>query len=291
MSWWDRPLFEFGETPVTMASVLVLLVTLLVSAALARAIRLTVIRVLRGTDAGTEGRAYAAARIAEYLVFGLGCFVGLENVGVSMGALAAAGAFLSVGIGFGLQDIARNFLSGIVLLVERPVAHGDVIQVGDTLGTVEEIGLRATRITTLDGVSVIVPNSRLIGEEVQNLHGPTPDNRLRVLVGVAYGSDLRQVREVLLRVAEDHGLVLPQPAPYVFFNAFGDSSLDFELAVWIKDAARRPIVASELRFMMEAKLRANAISIPFPQRDVHVIRDLEGAGGPSGEPVPQASAR
>ncbi|MCA9604572.1 MAG: mechanosensitive ion channel [Myxococcales bacterium] len=276
MSWWETPLFRLGDSPVTVLSVIILSVTVLVSAIGARALRAGLVRVLRRGGATDEGRAYSIGRIVEYLVFTGGILIGLENVGVSLTALAAVGAVLSVGIGFGLQNIAQNFISGVILLIERPVSQGDVIQVGENLGRVEEIGLRATRVLTFDGISVLVPNSRLISEDVRNLQLPTSRNRLRVGVGVAYGSDLSLVRKILGEVAGADRRVLTEPAPRVFFQSFGDSSLDFELAVWIDDAWARPIVASDLRFAIDAAFRRHGVTIPFPQRDLHLVSGLPG---------------
>ncbi len=271
MSWWETPIFQLGESPVTVRSVVVLSITLLVVGVFARIARAGLMRLLRRGGTADEGRAYSIARIVEYLVFAVGVLVGLENVGVSLTALAAFGAVLSVGIGFGLQNIAQNFISGVILLIERPIAQGDVIDVGGTLGRVEEIGLRATRVLTLDGISVLVPNNRLISEDVRNLQLPSAQNRLRIAVGVAYGSDLSLVRETLSEVAAADSRVLEDPAPVVFFQSFGESSLDFELAVWLGDAWMRPRVASDLRFAIDAAFRREGIQIPFPQRDLHLV--------------------
>jgi len=271
MSVWDQELFRLGETVVTPTSLVVLSITALVTIVVARLIRTAVVRMLRRGGPGTEGRAYAVSRILEYGVYITGFLLGLENLGVSLTALAAVGAVLSVGIGFGLQNIAQNFISGIILLVERPVQHGDVVDVGGTVGAVEEIGMRATRVVTLDRVSILVPNSKLVTEEVRNFHVPNSVNRLRVGVGVAYGSDVELVRRVLVEAGEAHPDVLDDPAPRVFFQSFGDSSLDFELMVFLDNALLRLVVASDLRFAIDAAFRRNGVTIPFPQRDLHLV--------------------
>jgi len=269
-------LFHLGETEVTPLSLIIFTVTILVTLLAARLARAAVGRVFHRQGQVDEGTAYAVGRILQYALIVGGVLLGLENVGVSITAFAALGAILSVGIGFGLQNIAQNFISGLILLIERPVQTGDVLQLHDGLfGRVTEIEMRATRIVTPDGISVLVPNSKLISEDVRNLHAPQRTNRLRVAVGVAYGSDTAKVRESLLSVAEADDRVLTEPAPRVFFQDFGESSLDFELAVWLDDAETRPVVASDLRFAIDAAFREHRITIPFPQRDLHLVSGFD----------------
>lgn len=273
----DRELFHLGETGVTPGSLIVLLITVVVAAIAGRLVRQLAQRVLtRGTHGASEGAAYAVGRISQYLILVGGILLGLDNVGINMTALAAVGAVISVGIGFGLQNITQNFVSGVILLVERPVQKGDFVELaGNTEGQVVSIEMRATRVMTRDGISVIVPNSKLISDEVRNLSAPTGVNRLRVAVGVAYGSDIKRVRDVLEAAAEADGRVLKEPAPAALFRNFGDSSLDFELCVWLDHPQQRPKVASDLRFAIDRAFRENGIQIPFPQRDLHVKSGLD----------------
>lgn len=273
-------LFDLGETPVTPLSLIVLSVTILVTLVIARFARTALRRVLKRRI--HEGTAYAIARIAQYAIIVGGVLIGLDNVGVSITTFAALGAIVSVGIGFGLQNIAQNFISGLILLVERPIEVGDVLELANgELAKVIEIEMRATRIRTLDGVSVLVPNSKLISEDVRNLHAPLPNNRLRVAVGVAYGSDVQLVREVLMKVAQDDVRILSEPRPVVLFQEFGDSSLNFDLAVWLDNAELRPLIASDLRFAIDQTFREHNIEIPFPQRDLHIRSGLEHLRRPS----------
>ena len=275
----DFEMFHLGETPVTPLSLVLFAVTIGISMGLGRALRGVVMRVLAKRGNGSnEGIAYAIGRIGQYAVIVGGVLLGLDNVGISIAALTALGAVLSVGIGFGLQNIAQNFISGLILLVERPIQRGDVLEIDGVIGRVTEIEMRATRVLTLDGISVLVPNSKLISDNVRNLHAPSPNNRLRVAVGVAYGSDTAKVRDALLAVAAAHESVSEEPAPSVLFTAFGDSSLDFELAVWLTSAEARPTIASDLRFAIDEAFREREIVIPFPQRDLHLV-----SGWPRGE--------
>ncbi|MDQ3230910.1 MAG: mechanosensitive ion channel [Pseudobdellovibrionaceae bacterium] len=219
--------------------------------------------------------AYSLGNIAQYTVTIIGILIGLDNIGISLTALAALGAILTVGIGFGLQNIAQNFISGIIVLIERPVQKGDYIKIDDTIGLIDAISMRATRVLTRDNVALIVPNSKLISDTVINLTAPMGTYRVHVTVNIAYGSDVELVREVLMEVALSHSFVLKMPPPQVFFKDFGESSLAFELAAWLADPGPAPVVVSDLRFAIDAAFRKHKIHLPFPQRDLH-IRSVNG---------------
>jgi small-conductance mechanosensitive channel len=199
-----------------------------------------------------------------------GAYAGLDLANIAI----VAGA-LSVGIGFGLQSIVNNFVSGLIILAERPFQAGDWISVSGEEGTVKRINVRATEIETFDRASVIVPNSVLISGMVKNMVHRDRSGRVSVNVGVAYGSDAGQVRDLLLDCARAHSKVLGFPEPDVVFTDFGASSLDFELRCYLADISDGLTVRSDLRFAILEKLRAAGIEIPFPQRDVH-LRDLSG---------------
>jgi small-conductance mechanosensitive channel len=196
-------------------------------------------------------------------------------LGLDLSNVAIVAGALSVGIGFGLQNVVNNFVSGLILLIERPVKVGDWIKVGDAEGFVRRIQVRATEIETFNRASVIVPNSELISGTVVNLTHRDTIGRVEIQVGVAYGSDTAKVRDILLARAAAHPEVLSVPKPLVFFMAFGESSLDFELRAFIRNVDRRLGVASELRFAIDEAFRDAGIEIPFPQRDLHV-RTAEG---------------
>lgn len=261
-------LFRLSGNPVTPASILGLLGSLIFAVIAGRWAASLAKRFL--SSRGGEGTAYAVSRIAQYLTVCFVVLVGLDNFGLSLSSLTAVGAFLSVGVGFGMQNIVQNFVSGLILLVERPIKRGDIVRTGDTLGVVDEIAMRATRVLTRDGEAIIVPNSDLISNRVVNLSVPTTEYRARVAVGVAYGSDLDLVKETLIRVAKENPDVLDNHPVQVFFRNFGDSSLDFELCVWIDAPEDEPAVTSDLRFAIDAAFRAANIEIPFPQRDLHI---------------------
>jgi small-conductance mechanosensitive channel len=217
-----------------------------------------------------RGVREAVAIVIKYGFIALGAIVLLQLWGIDFSSLALLASALGVGIGFGFQDIAKNFGSGLVLVFERPIQIGDFIQIGDSMGTVERIGARSTEIKTLDQVSVIVPNSHLLEQEVTNWSHRNPISRLRVPVGVAYSSDPAVVRDILMEAGRNHPNTLATPAPNVFFTEFGDSSLNFELLVWIAEPAKQIQIRSDLYFQIERMLRQHDIEIPFPQRDLHV---------------------
>ncbi len=271
MIWLDylhADLFRLSGAPVTPASILALLVTLLGAGLAGRWVQRLARRLL--LRSGGEGAAYAMARIAQYAVVSVIVMVGLENFGLSLGSLTAVGAFLSVGVGFGMQNIVQNFVSGLILLIERPVKRGNVVRTGETIGVVDEIAMRATRIITRDGVAIIVPNSELITGRVVNLSAPTTVYRARVTVGVAYGSDTARVKDTLIALARRDPRVLEGRPPEVYFREFADSALTFELCVWLDDPQIEPDVTSDLRFAIDAAFREAGIEIPFPQRDLHL---------------------
>ena len=265
----DEPLFVVGGTAVTIASVVSFVVFVLVAYAASWLLRRSLHRVYR-RRAVDEGVQHALDRLMHYAVVALGTFLALENLGVSVTALAGLGAVLAVGIGFGLQNIAQNFVSGLILLLERPVKKGDFVQVGEVQGTVRDIRARATVVTTLDNVDIIVPNGQFITEPVTNETFGDRRVRMRLKVGVAYGSDVERVRRILAEVAAARPEVLSEPPPQVLFRDFGESSLDFELVAWLADPRDENPIASEMRFAIDRAFREAGVEIPFPQRDLHL---------------------
>jgi small-conductance mechanosensitive channel len=214
-----------------------------------------------------------------YVGVAIAIMVALSIAGINFASLAIIAGALSVGIGFGLQNVVNNFVSGIIMLVERPVRNGDWIVVGNTEGYVQRISIRTTTIRTFDRADVIVPNSDLISGQVTNWTLGNTWGRLRIKIGVAYGSDIETVIETLLEVANNNADVIkghPQlPDPYVLFLDFGDSSLDFELCAIIRDINRRRYVTSDINRAINAAFNKQGIEIPFPQRDIHFRGPLQ----------------
>ncbi|ERT08372.1 mechanosensitive ion channel family protein [Lyngbya aestuarii BL J] len=221
-----------------------------------------------------RGAQEVIAVIIRYSLICIGSIVLLQIWGLDLSSLTILASALGVGIGFGFQDIAKNFGSGIVLLFERPIQVGDYIEIGEYKGIVERVGARSTVIKTLDMISIIVPNSRFLEIELINWNHDHPVSGVRLPVGVAYGSNIEVVKQSLLDVAKVNPDVLAMPSPQVLFKGFGDSSLDFELRVWISQPSRNVIICSNLYYQIEAIFRLRNIEIPFPQRDLHVRGSL-----------------
>ncbi|NNF51923.1 MAG: mechanosensitive ion channel family protein [Gammaproteobacteria bacterium] len=234
-----------------------------------------------------RGSRDALVTITGYLGFIIAMLVGLTLAGVSFQGLALIAGALSLGIGFGLQNIVNNFVSGLILLFERPIKAGDYISVGDIEGFVKQIRIRSTELETLDNQNVIVPNSELISTQVTNWVLRDPSGRLRIQVGVAYGSDTAKVKKILEGVAREHPEVITKgrlPGPTALFMGFGDSSLDFELRAWIRNIERRYHVTSDINFSIDNAFRENGVEIPFPQRDLHVRSWSDQAAPPRERP-------
>jgi potassium-dependent mechanosensitive channel len=231
--------------------------------------RLLSTRLMRATGA-TPGALQPATTLVRYGLMFIGLVVILQLGGVNLSSLAILASVLGVGIGFGLQGIANNFVSGIIISFERPIKPGDFVSLGDLEGTVQRVGGRSTIIRTRDRVSIIVPNSRLLEQEVVNWSHGDDLARVHVPVGVAYGSDVRRLRDVLLDAAKSHPAALADPRPEVRLLGFGDSALNFELLVWSKDPPGHARLKSDLYYDIEANLRRAGIEIPFPQRTLHV---------------------
>jgi len=216
----------------------------------------------------------SVATLFGYITFVIAALVGLSVAGLDLGKIAIVAGALSVGIGFGLQNIVNNFVSGLILLFERPVRTGDYIHVAGTEGVVRKIRIRSTEIQTLDRETVIVPNSELLSNPLKNLNLRDDYGRVIIKLGVAYGSDTLKVRQLLLDLAEANagvireGQVAGLTGPIVFLTDFGDNALGFELRAYVLEVDARLSVASELRFAIEAAFRREGIVIPFPQREV-----------------------
>ncbi|WP_375515733.1 mechanosensitive ion channel family protein [uncultured Nostoc sp.] len=217
-----------------------------------------------------RGAQEAIVILFKYGLIFIGTLVLLQIWGLDISSLTILASALSVGIGFGLQDIAKNFGSGLVLVFERPIQVGDFVEVGEYTGTVERIGGRSTEIRTLDHVSIIVPNSRFLEKEVINWSHRNPISRLHLPVGVAYSSDPKVVQAALLEAASKHPNVLEAPSPLVLFKDFGNNTLNFELLVWTAEPNKQFLLKSDLYYNIYELLQQKQIEIPFAQLDLHV---------------------
>ena len=208
--------------------------------------------------------------LLHYVLIVVGIFIGLGALGIELQNFAILAGALGIGIGFGLQNVVNNFVSGLILLFERPVRVGDTVVIDEEFGTIQKIGLRSTTVLRVDQSEVIVPNADLVSEKVVNWTLSTPEARLVVSLGVAYGSNVARVLEIMREVADANPDVLATPPPLALFTGFGDSALDFELRVWVERFELRLTTKSAILTDIDRRFAAEGIEIPFPQRDLHV---------------------
>jgi potassium-dependent mechanosensitive channel len=217
-----------------------------------------------------RGVAESINALVHYAVITLGILLALGALGMELQNFAIVAGALGVGIGFGLQNVVNNFVSGLILLFERPVRVGDTVEIGEEWGTIKKIGLRSTVVVTFSQSELIVPNGDLVSEKVTNWTLSNPVTRLAIPVGVAYGSDVQKVLRILIEAAPAHPAVVEEPAPMALFTGFGDSSLDFELRIWVREIAARLPAKSAVLAEIDRRFREEGLEIPFPQRDLHL---------------------
>ncbi|PSB01972.1 mechanosensitive ion channel family protein [Merismopedia glauca] len=264
------PVFSLGKSGYSVLNILFLGLTILGLTILAGIVtNLLRMRVLSVLAIG-RGAQEAIATIAKYTFITLGTVVILQIWGLDLTSLTIVASALGVGVGFGLQDIAKNFGSGLVLMFERPIQVGDFVEVGKYAGTVERIGSRSTLIRTVDRVSIIVPNSRFLETEIVNWSHESAISRIHLPVGVAYDSDVSVVKTALLEAVEGCSDVLLNPVPQVRLKGFRDDAIDFELLVWTNQPSKQSALKSDLYFEIEAAFKRSEIQVPFPQQDLHV---------------------
>ncbi|MCC8488008.1 mechanosensitive ion channel domain-containing protein [Xanthomonas campestris pv. raphani] len=274
--------FGIGDFSLSLGHVLVFVVAIVVASWASRITRLLLHSVLESRALFARGIGNSIASLASYAVLLLGVVVALSAAGVKGSQLALLFGALGVGIGFGLQNVVNNFVSGLILMFERPIQPGDVVEIGATQGRVRDIGMRATRIRTFDGADVVVPNGTLLSERLTNWTLLDRSRRLEIKVGVAYGSDPRQVIALLTRCAEQTAGIVDTPPPAAFFEGFGSSTLDFSVRAWTQDYDHWLVIRSTLATHIHDALNAAHIVIPFPQQDVHVRSWPEAhEGGPA----------
>ena len=276
-------LFALGDAKITPLSILYVLVLVAALIYLSRKLKDFLIgRVLTKTrlDIGAQ---QAIGTIVRYIFIFVGLLIIFQTVGIDLTALNVLAGAVGIGIGFGLQNIANNFISGLIILIERPIKVGDRVEVGNVNGDVVSIHARSTTIKTNDSIAIIVPNSKFISENVINWSLAGDMVRFKIPVGVSYNADLDLVTKVLLEIAGENEDVLETPAPSVRLVEMGTSALQFELRAWSKERLNRPgLFASNLNYEIVRRFRKHGIEMPFPQRDVHIrggISEQLGADG------------
>jgi len=269
--------FTVGGVQISLGRILVALLGFFLLIALTRMVqRWFDGKILARTQLDSGVRNSVRAGVG-YIGFFLAALVAISWAGFNLSNIALIAGALSVGIGFGLQNIVNNFVSGIIMLIERPIKVGDIIALAGTEGFVRKINVRATELETFDRQSVIIPNSEVINTSVGNWMHKDSIRRIIIGVGVAYGSDIEKVRELLLATLEGDNRVATFPPPFVYFADFGSSSLDFQLRFFIRDIMETPVVQTDIRFKIDKTFRENGVVIPFPQTDLHIRSGLAEA--------------
>ncbi len=268
-------LIETKDFDITVYEILIILFIFFITAMLLRLLR----KIFYAREKKKEfdpGRSHAILKIIQYTVWVIVILVSFETVGIKLTLLLAGSAALLVGLGLGLQQIFQDIMSGIAILFEGIIKVEDIVEIQDgTIGRVIEIGLRTSKIETRDNIIMVIPNSKFVTDIVINWSHIEKKTRFHVDVGVAYGSDVDTVTQVLLKCAVDQPKISSSPKPFVRFNNFGNSSLDFQLFFWTTDTFSVEFIKSEIRYKIDAAFRKNKIHIPFPQRDVHIISPSE----------------
>jgi len=280
LSWlkatWNFEWFSLGESPFTTKTFLLLIFSLFLLFYLSAKIRKILVNRIFPRYGLEIGISQSIATILRYVLIIIGLIIIFQTIGIDLSAIGLLIGALGVGIGFGLQNITNNFISGLIILFERPIKVGDRIEIDDLAGNIVDISARATTIITNDNIAVIVPNSDFINNRVINWSHNNKEVRLNFPVGVSYNEDPEKIRKLLTEVVNENHGVLSSPEPYIRFEGFGDSSLNFDVLVWTSEYIDRPkILRSELYYEIFAKFKENNIEIPFPQRDIHLKSGFE----------------
>jgi small-conductance mechanosensitive channel len=272
----DFPVTTIGETELTLWTIVYLFFLLFVLFYVTGKIRRWVIYRLLSKSKIDLGVRIAVGTIFRYIILVIGFVIVLQTVGIDLSTLTILAGALGVGIGFGLQNVTNNFVSGIIILFERPIKVGDRIEVGKIRGDVVRISMRATTIVTNDNISIIVPNSEFISSTVINWSHIDRSVRLNFPVFVSYNSDPELVRKTLLEVADENNGVLKDPKSDVLIEEFGENSISFNLRIWTREYINRPgVLRSQLYYEILKKFKQNNIQIPLPQREIYIHPDPE----------------
>lgn len=274
---WDLlqvQLFSIQNNPVTFLKLVIFVLLIIGFSMMASFVKRMLNNRILPRFVNDSGLRYTLSRMSQYVLVVIGIFISFQFLGINMTGLAVIFGFLSVGIGFGLQNVTSNFISGLIVLFERPISVGDRVSVSDIEGDIEEINIRSTKVKTLDNISIIVPNSEFVSKDVINFSHGDPTYRLSIDVGVSYSSDLDNVVKALNEVAEESDDVLKNIKHDVQLRSFGDSAWEMKLFVWVPDVKKRYEVQNKLNQAIVRKFKEYEIEIPFPQRDLHVRSGL-----------------
>ena len=273
----DQTFFTIGGTRVTLAGLLLVVAIVAATLAISWAVQRVIARVFRLAGITREGPEAVAQRLAHYAILAVGFGVALDTLGINLGTLFAAGAIFAIGLGFAMQNIAQNFVSGVILLLEQSIEPGDVLEVEGRFVKVREMWIRSTVARTLDDEEIIIPNATIVQSTVKNYTLKDSIYRLRATVGVTYDSDMALVKETLLEVGASMEWRNETKDPLVLMVEFGDSAVIFEISVWIDNPWAQRRALSDLNEAIWWAFKEKGIVIAFPQLDVHLDREALGA--------------
>jgi small-conductance mechanosensitive channel len=280
---------RFGELSISLGDILAFVITVWASVWVSKLLRFVLEEDVFPRLTLPRGVPQAVSTGLHYVILLFGFFLAVAATGIELSKFTLLAGAFGVGVGFGLQNVVNNFVSGLILLAERPIMPGDTVQIGELGGEVKRIGMRSSTVRTWSGAEVIVPNGNLISNEVVNWTLSDKQRRIEIGVGVAYGTDPETVVDLLEEVGSNHPDVLNHPPPHALFLGFGDSSLDFELRIWTVSFDKFLRVKSEVSIAIEKALKQAGITIPFPQRDVH-LKSPEAPPQPMTQPKREVPA-
>ncbi len=267
----NRTLFKIGDSEVSIGTIVIFFASFYLLIVVSKNVRLLLLNKILVRSKLKKSFRESIANGVRITMMLIGTIIIIQAVGIDLSALSLLAGALGVGIGFGFQKVTDNLISGLTILVEEPIKVGDRVEVGEVSGDIVNISLRSTTIVTNDNISIIVPNSEFISSQVINWSHNNRIIRFRIPVGVSYEEDPEIIKKLLMEVADENPNVQKEPKPRVFFEKFGDSSLDFKLGIWTSSHTDKPeFIRSEINYSIFKKFKENNIKIPFPQRDVHI---------------------
>ncbi len=267
----NTPLFDLGHSHISLVKLAYFFLSFFFVIFLSNKIRKFLERRLSNNELVTVSTGRTIGVVTRFAIVLIGTMIIIQTAGIDLSALSLLAGALGVGIGFGLQNITDNLISGVIILFEKPIKVGDRIEVGDVAGDVINISFRATTVVTNDNISIIIPNSEFISSKVINWSHNDSNVRFLIPVGVSYNEEPARIKEILLQAAAENPHVLKKPEPTVLFHEYGDNSINFKLAVWTSSMSNRPgQLKSDLYFDIFERFKEAKVEIPFPQRDIHI---------------------
>jgi small-conductance mechanosensitive channel len=269
----DIHLLEIGDFKLSLGQLIAVIVLIFLSKVFLNLSKVIIFKATKGKEWIDEGRQFTIVQLTKYFVYIIFAMLVVKSLGFGLNSLFWASSGLLLGLGMGLKDMFTDVVSGFILLFDGSVKVGDIVEMGDVIARVEKINIRTSHVKSMDGKIIVLPNSKLTEDNVINWTISDKVTRFHITVSVAYGSDTEKVRELLYQCALNHKLVNKHREIIIMFNDFGDSGLEFELYFWAARTWEIMVIKSDLRFAIDKSFRENGITIPFPQRDLHIVSD------------------